>query len=47
MSYKFEEGKDVIIDAVITKIKHSMSGITLVYVPNLLSNYTVQWLWKI
>ena len=26
MSYKFEEGKDVIIDAVVEKIKHSMTG---------------------
>ncbi|MBL7478838.1 NAD-glutamate dehydrogenase [Legionella bononiensis] len=26
MSYKFEEGKDVIIEAVVEKIKHSMAG---------------------
>lgn len=26
MSHKFEEGKDVLIDAVVAKIKHSMSG---------------------
>ncbi|KTD75021.1 NAD-glutamate dehydrogenase [Legionella waltersii] len=26
MSYKFEEGKDLIIDAVVEKIKHSMTG---------------------